>query len=100
MKINIFGVDMKLTDMIIYWKKDVNMDDIMDDLAVIGELINRPRFQKKGCRISTVRTWQIDDTEYRTCEIVANKDLVDLIENSFRGKMFKAVVFTETFMTK
>ena len=97
MKIQIFGVNMKLTDMVIYWAKDVNMDDMMDDLAVIGELVNRPQFQKKGCKISTVRTNWIDDTEYRTCEIVVNEELAKIIGN---GEKFKAVRFTETYMTK
>ena len=85
----------KLIDMMVYWKDDVNMDDLMDDLSVLGELVNKPKNQKDGCKIVTVRTWLINDTKYKTCELVVNKELNKYIENT---KRFKAVNHTETII--
>ena len=96
----IFGKNEGMYVMTVFWDYDVDINDLMTDLEVVGQLMCRPAAIKKGCRIDTVRDWKINDTNYRTAELYVDKNTEKIIRELTTEKKFVAVKFTETCMTK
>ena len=88
----IFGKKTEMMDMVVYWKKDVLLDDMMEDLETLGRMMVKPEAFAKGNRIVTVKNSWINDTEYRIAELYVDKKIEKLIRNT----KFKAVHFTKT----
>ena len=96
----IFGKKEEMYDMVVYWDYNVNINDLMTDLDILGELMCKPSAFEKGSRIVTVRNWTIDNTNYRVAELYIDKVTEKTIRGLMDNNKFVAVKFTSTDMTR
>lgn len=96
----IFGKKEEMYDMAVYWYYDVDINDFVTDLDILGQLMERSSAFKNGCRIIRVRDYMIDDTNYRTAELYVDKATEKFIREAIQNERFAAAVFSSTDMTK
>lgn len=94
----IFGKKEELKDMIIYWRSDVKVNDMLKDLDALGSLIVKPSAWKNGCRIVTVRETAINGTKYASAELIVDKFTEKTIRQLMKNNKFAAVKFSETII--
>lgn len=94
----IFGKKEEMFDMTVYWKKDVNTNDLVSDLNALGSVITRSTAFKAGSRIVTVGETFINEIDYIAADLYVDKMSMKQIETMSQKKMFKAVSFVKTIV--
>lgn len=87
----IFGKKEYMTDCNVYWKDDVNLNDMVDDLEKISMMLMEHDGFKKGNRIVCVRNWMIDDTNWKMAELYISKAIIKKIETTRKAGGFKTI---------